>query len=151
LTGTLGVRMRPEKLDTFYKGALVLDKICVGITLFILSTGLSKVFPWSGSIGPLWPLLVLYMVILLLSLRETIRSHRRGIFIDPYYSTTQSGHKFLHETIPNLITPVYLIVLAVTLHHIFIVLLVFFLVWRIMGGVADWRWPFQVMKKIWQR
>ena len=67
-----------KELDAFYKGALVLDKICVGITLLILSKGLSEIFPWSGSIGPLWPLLVLYVVILSLSMRETIQSHRRG-------------------------------------------------------------------------
>ena len=149
--GTLGVRMRPEELNTFYKGALLLDKICVGITLLILSTGLSEVFPWSGSIGPLWPLLVLYVVVFSFSIRENIRSHRTGAFIDPYYSTDRNAHKFLHETIPNFIIPAYLIVLAATVQHIFIVLLAFFLVWRIVGGAADWKWPFQFMKNLCQR
>jgi 4-hydroxybenzoate polyprenyltransferase len=150
-TGTLGVRMQPEKLNAFYKGALLMDKACVGITLLILSTGLSKVFPWSGSIGPLWPLLFLYIILLSFSIRENVHGHRTGIFIDPYYSTTRNSHKFLHETIPNLITPAYLIILAATAQHIFIVLLAFFLVWRIIGGVADWRWPFQFMKNLWRR
>jgi hypothetical protein len=150
-TATLGVRMQPKELNTFYKGALLLDKICVGITLLILSTGLSEIFPWSGPIGPLWSLLVLYVVILSLTIRENIRSHQTGAFIDPYYSTDRNAHKFLHETIPNLIIPAYLIVLAVIVQHIFIVLLAFFLVWRIVGGAADWRWPFQLMKNLWHR
>jgi hypothetical protein len=147
-TGTLGVRMQPEKLNALYKSALILDKICVAITLFILSKGLSEVFPWGGSIGPLWPLFVLYVVTLSLSMRETIRGHRSDIFIDPYYSITQSAHKLLHETIPNLIIPAYLIVLAATIQHIFFVLLAFFLFWRIVGGAADWRWPLQFMKNL---
>jgi 4-hydroxybenzoate polyprenyltransferase len=149
--GTLGVRMQANKLDAFYKGALVLDLFCVGITLFILSTGLSRVFPKSRPIGPLWPLLILYAVLLSFSIRESVHRLRTGVFIDPYYSTTRNSPKFLHETLPNLITPTYLIILAATVQHIFIVLLAFFLIWRIIGSAADWRWPFQFLKKKWQR
>ncbi len=147
-TGTFGVRMQSEKLNTFYKYALLLDKICIGITVLIFSIGLGRVFPRGGIIGPLWPLLVLYIIVLLLSIRENRDGHQPDTFVDPYYSTTRNAHKFLHETIPNLIIPAYLIVLAATIQHIFIVLLAFFLVWRIIGGGADWRWPFRFLKKL---
>ncbi len=118
-------------------GAILL---VITLTLAPLSLG-----PWSLSPG--LPLLGIYALLLAISLRESVQARRRGQLQDPYYDPHRSAAKLLHETLPNLLAPAYLLALATTYHPINGLLLLAFLFWRLVLGSADWRWPLHAARQ----
>ena len=149
-TGTLGSRISAVKLDSLYAAALFLDKIALGALLITVAVGLAPVIVGSWSLSPALPLLGTYAVLFTAALYETIWSSRRGELLDPYYSSRRSAAKLVHETLPNLIVPIYLMILATVYQPINGLLLLPFLLWRLVLGQADWRWPLQAAKDWWQ-
>lgn len=150
-TGTLGTRAPAAGLDRLFVAALFLDKIALGAVLVTLTMGLASVTVGPWSLSPGLPLLGIYAALFAATLCERIRSSRRGELLDPYYSPQRSAAKLLHETLPNLVVPAYLMVLATAYHSINIVLLLAFLFWRLVLGQADWRWPLRAVRSWWQR
>jgi hypothetical protein len=94
-------------------------------------------------------LLAIYAVLLATALYETVQAARRGVLLDPYYSSGHSFTKLLHETMPNLVVPAYLMVLATIYQPINGLLLLAFLFWRLVLGQADWRWPLRAIRDWW--
>ena len=70
----------------------------------------------------------------------------RGSFLDPYYSNGHSANKLLHETVPNLILPGYLLFLLTLLAPVNGLVLAVFLFWRLVLGKADWLWPIRAAR-----
>jgi len=145
-TGTLGSRMRATKLDRVFAVALLLDKIALGAILVTITVGLAPVTIGAWSLSPGLPLLGVYAVLFAAALYETSQSSQRGELLDPYYSSQRSATKLLHETLPNLVVPTYLMALATVHQPINGLLLLAFLFWRLMLGQADWRWPLRMLQ-----
>jgi len=150
-TGTLGVRISQARIDRLFAAALVLDKIALGATLVTVTMGLAPVAVGAWSLPPGLALLGMYTILFAVALYETSQASRRGELLDPYYSSRHSAAKLLHETMPNLVIPAYLMVLATVYQPINGLLLLAFLFWRLVLGQADWRWPLRVVRNWWQR
>lgn len=145
-TGTLGSRMRATKLDRVFAAAILLDKIALGVILITITVGLAPVTIGAWSLSPGLPLLGIYAVLFAAALHEANQSSRRGKLLDPYYSSQRSAAKLLHETLPNLIVPAYLMTLATIYQPINGLLLLAFLFWRVVLGRADWRWLLRMLQ-----
>lgn len=150
-TDTLGTRTPAAKLDRLFVVALFLDKIALGAVLVTLTVRLAPVTVGRWSLAPGLLLLGAYVILFAVALYETGRASQRGELIDPYYSSRRSIAKLLHETMPNLIVPVCLMVLATAYQPINGLLLLVFLFWRLVLGQADWRWPLRAVRNWWQR
>jgi 4-hydroxybenzoate polyprenyltransferase len=149
-TGTLGARTSAVRLDRLFAVALFLDKIAWGVILVTLTLKLAPVTLGPCSLSPALPLLALYALLFAAALYEAIRASQRGELLDPYYSSRRSIAKLLHETMPNLIVPVYLMMLATAYQPVNGVLLLAFLSWRLVLGRADWRWPLRIARDWWR-
>jgi 4-hydroxybenzoate polyprenyltransferase len=145
-TGTLGTRTPTRKLDRLYEIALAVDKFGIGTVLIILSVALSPMALDRWLITGGLPLLVIYAVLLVLSFREMRRSTKNGELQDPFYSSSRSASKLLHETVPNLILPGYLGLLATFYYPLNGILLLAFLTWRLVLGKAEWNWPLKALR-----
>ena len=150
-TGTLGTRTSPAKLDQLFAAALVLDRVALGAVLITMMVKFAPVAVGSLSLSPGLPLVGVYVVLFVAALYETIRASRRGKLLDPYYDSQRSAAKLLHETMPNLVVPAYLMVLAAAYQPINWLLLVAFLFWRLVLGQADWLWPWRAVRNWWHR
>lgn len=145
-TGTLGSRMRATKLDRVFATALLLDKIALGAILITITVGLAPVAVGAWLFSPGLPLLGVYALLFVAALYETIQSRRCGELLDPYYSSQRSATKLLHETLPNLVLPTYIMTLATVYQPINGLLLLGFLFWRLVLGKADCRWPLRALR-----
>jgi len=141
-THTLGSRLSAPVLDRLYIGMLLLDKLAWGLALVVMATRLGSIpiWRWSLSIGSV-PL-ALYAILLPFALWEM----RRPELLDTYYSIHRSFGKLLHETMPNLVLPAYLMIWATVLQPLNGLLLAAFLLWRLVLGQADWRWPLRILQ-----
>lgn len=146
--GTLGATSDLPRLNAIYEAVLLMDKLAVGLVLIVFSIGIANRFPWAGYFGPLWPMFALYGVVFLLASRENYQQARceGEKYVDPYYSNGRSANKVLHETIPNFLVPAYLMGLAVSVRYELAIVLALFLIWRIVLGRADWRWPIKTIR-----
>lgn len=149
-TGTLGSRMQATKLDRTFAIALLLDEIALGAILVTITLGLAPVAIADWSLSPGLPLLGIYAILFAAALYETSQS-QRGELLDPYCSSQPSATKLLHETLPNLVVPTYLMALAMVYQPINGCLLLAFLFWRLVLGQADWRWPLRTVRNWWQK
>ena len=147
-TGTLGSRIQATKLDQVLATALLMDKIALGAILVTVTAGLTPVNIGSWPLSPGLPLLGVYTVLFAAALYETIRSRQSGELLDPYYSSQRNATKFLHETLPNLVVPTYLIALATVSQPVNGLLLLAFLFWRLVLGQADWRWLLRKLQRL---
>ena len=145
-TGTLGSRMRATKLDRLFSTALLLDKIALMAILITITVGLAPVNILAWSLSPGLALMVICAILFVAALYETSQFSKRGELLDPYYSPQRSATKFLHETLPNLVVPTYLMTLATVYDPINGLLLLGFLFWRLVLGKADWRWPLRALQ-----
>ena len=63
-----------------------------------------------------------------------------------YYSADRSTAWLLHETLPNFGVPLGLALAATLRAPEYGIALALFVVWRVVFGGADWRWPLRVMR-----
>ena len=140
-TDTFGTRTSSIKLDRLYSITLLLDKIALCGILITISIGIGPLTMGTGWILLGLPLLIIYFILLTISLFENYRSPGKGHFLDPYYSTQRSANKLLHETVPNLAMPGYLLLLATIFQPVNGILLLAFMYWRLVLGQADRLWP----------
>lgn len=150
-TGTWGTRTSPTQLDRLFAAALFLDRMALWAVLITFMVKFAPVAVGSLSLSPGLPLVGIYVVLFVASLYETICASRRGELLDPYYDSQRSATKLLHETMPNLVVPAYLMVLAAVHQPVNWLLLVAFLFWRLVLGQADWLWPWRAVRDWWHR
>jgi 4-hydroxybenzoate polyprenyltransferase len=145
-TETFGARIVSNKLDRLYAAALIFDKLaiaCVVITVSLVLSVLGRAFYWNASA---YILPAVYLVIALAAILENKREAAHGSFLDPYYSKGHSANKILHETVPNLIVPGYLLLSLAMRAPLDLILLAVFLYWRLVLGEADWLWPLRTAR-----
>jgi 1,4-dihydroxy-2-naphthoate octaprenyltransferase len=145
-TATLGARMRTKKLNRLFSIALFLDKIALSAILVTITVGIKPVTIGNLKLSAGCPLLAIYALLFSFALYEANRSLKRGELLDPYYSSGRSASKLLHETLPNLIIPLYLMLLAAIYQPQTVILLFAFVLWRLVLGKADLLWPFRAFK-----
>lgn len=150
-TGTLGTRTAVARLDRLYTAAIFLDKIAIGAILVAVTAEIAPVMVGPWSLSPGLPLLGTYVILFVVAMYETSLASQQGELLDPYYSSHRSAAKLLHETLPNLVIPAYLMLLAAIYQPINGLLLLAFLFWRLVLGQADWRWPLRAARNWWQR
>ena len=150
-TGTLGTHASAAKLDRLYAAALVLDKLAWGAILVTFTVKIAPATIGRFALSPGLPLLAIYLVLFVAAIYETVRAAQRGELLDPYYSGHRSFSKLLHETMPNLVVPFWLIALATVYEPVNGLLLVTFLYWRLVLGQTDWRWPLRTLRDWWQK
>jgi 4-hydroxybenzoate polyprenyltransferase len=136
-TTTFGTKMRSTVLDRLYMKMIFLDKLALGAVLFIITVCLVKLKSGMAGIVMSFPLLSTYIVLFSIALFETLRSSSIGNILDPYYSSKRSANKLLHETMPNLVVPGYLLLLLMVFQPVNGILFLVFLYWRIVLGQAD--------------
>jgi len=145
-TSTLGARMSTTRLDRMFAVAILCDKAAVGAVVATATLMLRPVALLAWTLRPGLPLLGLYAILVGLSLIEMARAWHRGVILDPYYSTERTASKLLHETFLNLILPIYLLSLATYAYLTNGLLLIGFVLWRVVLGGADWRWPVRALQ-----
>jgi len=146
-TNTLGSRMSSDKLDQIYATALILDEIFLGIVLLTMTVNIGPFEIGSWLVWPLVPLFAVYVLLFAGVMVERIQiKKQQNVLLDPYYSEQRSAAKFMHETLSNLVLPLYLLMVATFLQPINGILLIAFLFWRLVLGQADWLWPWRAAK-----
>ena len=146
-SGTLGSRMTAAHLDQLLAVALLLDKAALGVILLTITLTLSPITLGAWRLSPGLPLIGIYAALLGAALYEMRQAASLDDRADPYYSARRGAAKLLHETLPNLIAPTYLMLLA-ALYQPFngLLLLAAFLFWRLVLGEADWQWPLHAIR-----
>jgi 4-hydroxybenzoate polyprenyltransferase len=145
-TETFGARIVSNKLDRLYAAALIFDKLAIGCVVITVSQVLSvlgRTFFWTASA---YLLPAVFSIIALAAIVENKGKAAHGSFLDPYYSNGHSANKLLHETVPNLIVPGYLLLLLAVCAPLNSVLPTAFLFWRLVLGEADWLWPLRAAR-----
>jgi 4-hydroxybenzoate polyprenyltransferase len=145
-THTLGSRLSASRLDRLYTVAILLDRTALGAILIAMALKLAPVPVRSWSLSPALPLLGVYVMLFAAALYEMILAARNGMLLDPYYSSQRTAAKLLHETMPNLVMPAYLMLVATCYQPINALPLLAFLAWRLVLGQADWRWPLRAAR-----
>jgi hypothetical protein len=145
-TKTFGTQINEEKLDRLYFVSLLMDKIAIGVVVVTVITGIYRVFHGVNALVSGVPLAIAYTVLAVFATNEMSKQKTGSQFLDPYYSQGKSANKLLHETLPNLLIPAYLLFLITLTQSVNVILLVVFLYWRIVLGHADWRWPFKALR-----
>lgn len=150
-TNTFAARTGLAKLHSLYEKALLCDKLSLGVVLATVTVGVSPLMQSPALTIPTILLTALYLSLLTASLIEQSKSSARGEFEDPYYSSRRSAAKLLHETMPNLALPAYLLLMLIYFQPVYIFFLVAFLYWRIVLGRADWQWPLRAVRSWMER
>jgi hypothetical protein len=145
-TKTFGTQISEEKLGRLYFASLLMDKMAIGVVIVTVITGIYITFPGVNALIAGIPLAVAYTVLTVFAMNEMSKQKTNSQFLDPYYSQGKSANKLLHETLPNLLIPAYLLFLITLAQPVNSILLVVFLYWRIVLGHADWRWPFKALR-----
>jgi 4-hydroxybenzoate polyprenyltransferase len=146
-TGTLGSRLTVAQLDRLLAIALFLDKVALGVIAVILTLALRPITLGPWQLSPGLPLIGTYVASLGAALYERRQAALRHDLGDPYYSVRHGAAKLLHETLPNLIAPAYLMLLAALYQPLDgLLLLAVFLFWRLVLGEADWQWPLRAIR-----
>ncbi|MBI4845904.1 MAG: UbiA prenyltransferase family protein [Candidatus Omnitrophica bacterium] len=155
-TKTCAVRLEGKKMDLLYSIAVFFDKIAICIVLITVLLGITRLDFSEGWQLVAWkkllhPLIIGYLILFFIALLETIRLAKKDIVMDPYYSTERTANKLLHETIPNLILPVYLLGILSIFQPVNAILLIVFLYWRLILGKADLLWPLRIIRGLWKK
>src|ERR1043166_2725856 len=128
-TSTLAVNLGQRKIDKLYTWALWADRVAVGVVLAVvvlrpevLELKVSATTLLAGS-------LIFIYVIALSSLSLRLMN---GYAIDPYYGQRTITDRIVHDILPNLLIPGYLLTQLTLQSPIWLGALLFFLIWRVL-------------------
>ena len=145
-TNTLASRMKKEKIDKMFLVFVFSEKIALGFVISVITFGVGNILIKGREMALLLPLLIIYVFLLVGSIYETLKALKHGEILDPYYSSRRSISKLLHETLMNLVVPLYLMLIAAIQMPLNGLILLSFVIWRVLLGGADWRWPFRTLR-----
>jgi len=128
-TLTLAARLGQSHIDELYSYALWLDRVAIGVIVSAVIIGPPPLVFKGHSLGLLagLPLLFIYLA----ALWDTIVRVRSGIRVDPHYGERTTTDRILHDILPNLFVPVFLLARLAWDSPIFLLALVWFLAWRL--------------------
>jgi|SRR5262245_22895381 len=128
-TSTLAVNLGQRKIDRIFPWALWADRIAVGVVLVVVvlrSQGLElKVNGPAMLAGSL--IFIYFAALLNLSVRLA-----KGHEIDPYYGQRTMTNRILHDIMPNLLIPAFLLTQLALQSPIWLAALLVFLLWRLL-------------------
>lgn len=128
-TSTLAVQASEQAIDKLYAMALWLDRIAVGVLVSastaaaVLSTSSHTNILFGGGLA-----LMLMYALAFVYVGVHFKSDQH---IDPYYGPRNITHRFLHDLLPHVFVPTYLLVCLSFQSPVWIIAVVCFLVWRI--------------------
>ncbi|HHX66408.1 MAG TPA: UbiA family prenyltransferase [Chloroflexi bacterium] len=145
-TGTWGARASSDSVERLLHIALWLDRLGLGMVVLAIAWNLPilQIGRWAIPTG--LPPVLIYSVLLFLVIHGTQSAGEGQEVVDPYYSTERTPATLLHETLPNLVIPTYLLGVATLYQPLVGIMLCAFLAWRIILGQADWRWPLRALR-----
>jgi hypothetical protein len=128
-TSTLVVNLGELKADRLYNLALWLDRIAVGAVLAVVALRPHNIgLPTYAYIGAAALLLFIYAAALVnLSL-----AFFKGDKLDPYYGQKTIAGRIMHEILPNLLIPAYLLTQLTLQSSVWSAALIVFLIWRLL-------------------
>ena len=116
-TATFATRRSISQLDRLTTMTIEGEKILLWLVLIVLTWRMPdwQFGPWT--VNPVLPLLALYLVTYLGSLRESRRSWRAGAVLDPYQGPVHNATGVVCVLLPTLLLPAYLVGLLVLLDY----------------------------------
>jgi len=128
-TPTLAVNLGQKKIDRIYPWALWADRIAVGVVLIVVVLQ-SQSFELNVN-GPavLAGSLIFIYIAALLNLSVHLA---KGHEIDPYYGPKTMSNRILHDMMPNLLIPAFLLAQLALQSPIWSTALLVFLIWRLL-------------------
>lgn len=145
---TFAAGLSDTRLDRIYAIVLILDKLAIGLVIAIDVWALRLLqTDWATALAAI--LGAAYLVLFVLTLPGTIRSLRPGKLVDPYYGPRQvipSSAQLMHETLLNFGAPLIMGIAATIRSPLYAIVLGLFLIWRVVLGRADWRWPLRALR-----
>jgi 4-hydroxybenzoate polyprenyltransferase len=109
---TFAVIRGPRAIARLYGLSLELEALVFGAVLVALAMTLPRMNITDRRLSPLWPLLVLYLPLLVVTFGRAWRRLDRGDRVDPYDEAPEGPPRdllhFLHQTFPTVLLPLYL-------------------------------------------
>lgn len=145
---TFAALVSNRKIDRIYASALLLDKLTIGliiaVNVFLLVSLQTR---WTVALAFL--LGCVYVLLVLVTLGKSLQALGGSKVDDPYYgnhSQRFTAVRLLHEILLNFGLPVVLGIAATVHSPLYAIVLGLFLIWRIVLGGADLRWPLRSLK-----
>jgi 4-hydroxybenzoate polyprenyltransferase len=111
---TFAVRLGHAAIARIYGLSLELEALLLGAVLVVLMLGVPSVNLGDWSVAPAWPLLIVYLVLLLFTLGRAWVRLERGEWVDPYDESPEGPPRdllhLIHHPFPTVILPLYLAV-----------------------------------------
>jgi 4-hydroxybenzoate polyprenyltransferase len=127
-TSTLAVNLGQRKIDRLYTRALWVDRLAVGAVLAIVVLRPQALELKVFSNVPAGLLLFIYVAALV---NLTLRFFK-GDKLDPYYGQKTVAGRIVHDILPNLLIPAYLLTQLALQSPIWLAALLVFLIWRLL-------------------
>jgi 4-hydroxybenzoate polyprenyltransferase len=135
-TATFAVQVGFERVKQVYAFSLELERITLGAVLLVMLLRLPEMtLPWGGLVvSPVWPLLVIYLILLVLTAGRSWMALRLGELVmrDPYDEMRQKRQAdalhLIHHTFPSVLVPLYLALWASWLYWpniVFVIIIIF--------------------------
>ncbi|HEX7976303.1 MAG TPA: UbiA family prenyltransferase [Anaerolineales bacterium] len=146
---TFAAGLSDAKIDRIYAIVLVLDKFAIGLVIAIDIWALRLIqTDWAWALAAI--LGSAYLVLFALTLVGTFRSLSKAEIVDPYYGprlAIPSPAQLMHETLLNFGAPLVMGIAATIRSPLYAIVLGLFLIWRVVLGGADWRWPLRALRQ----
>lgn len=135
-TATFAVRHGLEPSRRLYAISLELERLSIGVILawLVWKIPTLDVFGWLLPFSPLWPLVVLYAVLLWQTAGRSWRAYWAGTLAknDPYDEARQHGQRdalhWVHHSLPSVLVPLWLSAVAAVYYYPNLLLSLFILV-----------------------
>ena len=139
---TFGAGINLHKLNRIYAVCIIADKFAILSISFLVVIAIFSFGYWWSNILSIFTIISV-LLLFLFSLPEAIRAFYTEDIQDPYYSTSAiSFGKRLHETVPNFILPMMLVIALSFNSWYFLSIFMFFIFWRVFLGKANWKFIF---------
>jgi hypothetical protein len=124
---TFAVRTGHATIARLYGVSLELEKLLLGAVMVVLLRDLPTLLVGSWQIAPAWPLALIYLALLPLTLGRAWIGLSHGKWIDPYDESPEGPPRdllhLIHQPLPVVIMPLYLalwLTLAYWLNGVFV-------------------------------
>ena len=126
-TGTYAVKSGFEKTHRLFRTSLEIEKVLLFFCLLLICIKLinDRVF----GVSPALPLLVIYFILLVAGWFQMMGTSG-NTDVNPFMPGRKDLFQFLHHGFPSVVLPLYMLLFLVTKNRIFVIILVFFIIYR---------------------
>jgi 1,4-dihydroxy-2-naphthoate octaprenyltransferase len=126
-TCTWAVRLDLNRLERFYHAALWMDRLAVGLVISALAI---MAYTAPATVVGLVSVAVISGLYLASILAIVLRKNSK--LVDPYYGKRTLADRLVHDLIPNLLVPAYLLLSLAFVSPLWMSMLVLFIGWRVL-------------------